>query len=67
MLAGQDYAEAVRADEARAEHLGVTAVPFVLANEQVSAAGLRSVDGYLQILHEAGTGSPRDGGYAVNE
>ena len=53
VLAGEDYADAVRADEARAEELGVTGVPFVLANEHLAVAGLRSVDGYLQTLHEA--------------
>lgn len=53
VLAGEDYADAVRADEARAEELGVMGVPFVLANERASAAGAQSVKVYLQLLHTA--------------
>jgi predicted DsbA family dithiol-disulfide isomerase len=53
VLAGDDYADAVRADEASATELGVSGVPFVRANQRVALSGLRSVDGYLQMLREA--------------
>ncbi|MGV1007473.1 MAG: DsbA family oxidoreductase [Dermatophilaceae bacterium] len=53
VLASDDYADAVRDDEARAESLGVVGLPFMLANEHVTVSGLRSVEGYLQMLREA--------------
>jgi predicted DsbA family dithiol-disulfide isomerase len=43
VLAGRDYADRVRADEQEAAELGVTAVPFFVANRQVALTGAHSV------------------------
>jgi len=53
VLAGDDYADAVREDEARATGLGITAVPFVLVNDRDPVVGLRSVDEYVRMLQRA--------------
>jgi predicted DsbA family dithiol-disulfide isomerase len=44
VLASRDYADKVRADEAEAAELGVTAVPFFVANRQVALTGAHSVE-----------------------
>jgi predicted DsbA family dithiol-disulfide isomerase len=44
VLAGQDYADSVRADEREAAELGITAVPFFVANRQVALTGAHSVE-----------------------
>jgi predicted DsbA family dithiol-disulfide isomerase len=44
VLAGQDYADTVRADEQEAAELGITAVPFFVANRQVALTGAHSVE-----------------------
>jgi predicted DsbA family dithiol-disulfide isomerase len=50
VLAGDTYAEQVREDEALAGSMGVTSVPFVLANGHAAISGARSVDDYLTLL-----------------
>jgi predicted DsbA family dithiol-disulfide isomerase len=52
VLAGLDYADAVRADEQRAAETGATVVPYVVVDEQIALAGLRSVEVYLQAFQE---------------
>lgn len=44
VLASKDYADKVRADEQAAAELGVTAVPFFVANRQVALTGAHSVE-----------------------
>jgi predicted DsbA family dithiol-disulfide isomerase len=44
VLAGDDYADEVRADEQAAAELGITAVPCFVANRQVVLTGAHSVD-----------------------
>jgi predicted DsbA family dithiol-disulfide isomerase len=44
VLAGEDYADTVRADEKEAAELGITAVPFFVANRQVALTGAHSVE-----------------------
>ena len=53
VLASDDYAEGVRADEALAAELGITSVPFVVANRSIALAGAQPVDTFLQLLHQA--------------
>jgi len=50
VLAADDYAAEVRADEELARSMGVTSVPFVLANGYAAVSGARSVDDYLAFL-----------------
>jgi predicted DsbA family dithiol-disulfide isomerase len=44
VLAGDRFAEAVRADEARAQELGVTGVPFFLIDGKFAIPGAQSVE-----------------------
>ena len=44
VLAGDDYADKVRADEQAAAELGITAVPCFVANRQVVLTGAHSAD-----------------------
>jgi predicted DsbA family dithiol-disulfide isomerase len=44
VLAGEEYADRVRADEQEAAELGITAVPFFVANRQVALTGAHSVE-----------------------
>jgi predicted DsbA family dithiol-disulfide isomerase len=55
MLAGVEFTEAVRADEALARRMGVTSVPFALANGYAAVAGARSRDDYLALLRGVAT------------
>ncbi len=49
-LTGDDYLEAVRADEAAAAEAGVTSVPFVMASGQPASAGPQTVEGFARVL-----------------
>ena len=53
VLASDDYAEEVRADEAEARELGITSVPFVVANRSVALAGAQPVEVFQELLHQA--------------
>ncbi|MGZ4630836.1 DsbA family oxidoreductase [Oryzihumus sp.] len=53
VLASDDYAEDVRADEAAARELGITTVPFVVANRSVALSGAQPVEVFAQLLHQA--------------
>lgn len=50
VLAGDDYAERVREDDQLAASMGVTSVPFLLANGRAAISGARSVEDYLALL-----------------
>lgn len=50
VLAGDEYAPAVRADRREGEALGVSGVPFVVFDRQVAAPGAQSVEIYSRIL-----------------
>jgi predicted DsbA family dithiol-disulfide isomerase len=54
VLAGTDYAEQVRADEAAATEVGITGVPFFMANRRVALQGAHTAEVIGQLI-EAGT------------
>lgn len=53
VLADDTYGDLVRADETEARELGVTGVPFAVANGRVAVSGAQPVEVYLQLLREA--------------
>lgn len=53
VLASQEFAEAVRADQAQARALGVTGVPFVVVGGRLAVAGAQSVQAYADVLTRA--------------
>lgn len=57
VLAGTEFAEAVRADEQRARDLGVTGVPFAVA-ARLAVGGAQPVAIYLELLRQAGGSVP---------
>lgn len=57
VLADDTYAEQVRSDEEVAHSMGVTSVPYLLANGCAALAGARSVQDYLALLRGVATGS----------
>jgi predicted DsbA family dithiol-disulfide isomerase len=50
LLAGERYADEVRADEYTAHRLGITAVPFFVVDRSVGAAGAQSPEYLLAML-----------------
>jgi predicted DsbA family dithiol-disulfide isomerase len=56
-LAGEAFAAAVRADEARASALGATGVPFFVIDETYGVAGAQGADALLAALERAWSGS----------
>jgi predicted DsbA family dithiol-disulfide isomerase len=52
VLAGDDFAEAVRADEDEGRALGVTGVPFTVFGRRYATAGAQSVEGYAEVLRQ---------------
>lgn len=52
ILAGDEYAERVRADRAEALELGATGVPFVVLDRRVAAPGAQQVAGYGRLLEQ---------------
>ena len=50
LLDGDRYADAVRADEARARELGITGVPFYLVDDRVGVSGAQPVDVLVEAL-----------------
>lgn len=52
-LASDEYAEQVRADQEAARALGVTGVPFVVANNAIAMAGAQSEEAFGDLLREA--------------
>jgi predicted DsbA family dithiol-disulfide isomerase len=53
VLATDAYADQVRADEAAGSRLGLTGVPFFVADRRVAAAGAHPSDNLLQLLESA--------------
>ncbi|MEA3078383.1 MAG: hypothetical protein QOF60_3291 [Actinomycetota bacterium] len=53
VLDGDGYAEAVRADEATAQALGATGVPFFVFDRAYAVGGAQSPDVFAQVLAEA--------------
>lgn len=62
VLASSDYADRVRADEAEAAELGVTAVPFFVANRQVALTGAHSTEVLGKLIAAALEGEPEPAG-----
>lgn len=52
-LAGDDYAEDVRADEERAASFGITGVPFVVIDERYGVSGAQPTEVFLNALRTA--------------
>ena len=52
-LAGDEFADDVRADESRARALGVSGVPFFVVDEKYGVSGAQPVDMLLQVLEKA--------------
>ncbi|OJV57465.1 MAG: hypothetical protein BGO38_04755 [Cellulomonas sp. 73-145] len=52
VLAGDEFADAVRADVAEGRALGVTGVPFTVFGRRFAAAGAQSVQTYAQALEQ---------------
>jgi predicted DsbA family dithiol-disulfide isomerase len=53
MLAGADYAEAVRADEEQARSLGITGVPFYVLDGRYGISGAQPAEVFGQALEQA--------------
>ncbi|HEU4647949.1 MAG TPA: DsbA family oxidoreductase [Gemmatimonadales bacterium] len=53
VLASDDYAAAVRSDEARAQQFGITGVPFFAIDERVGVSGAQPPEVLLEVLREA--------------
>ncbi|HLJ07411.1 MAG TPA: DsbA family oxidoreductase [Acidimicrobiia bacterium] len=58
VLAGDRYANAVRADEQHARALGATAVPFFVIDETYGVAGAQPPDVFLNVLERAWSEQP---------
>ena len=53
VLAGDAYADEVRADQARAVEIGITGVPFFLVDERFAIPGAQDPDTMLTVLDRA--------------
>ncbi|MDQ4070267.1 MAG: DsbA family oxidoreductase [Actinomycetota bacterium] len=53
VLESDRYADAVRADERRADELGITSVPFFVFGGRLGVAGAQAPDLLLEVLEEA--------------
>jgi len=53
VLAGGEFADAVRADEAEARRLRITGVPFAVLDGRLGVPGAVSVEGYAQAIEQA--------------
>jgi predicted DsbA family dithiol-disulfide isomerase len=53
VLAGSDYADQVRADQREAAELGISAVPFFVANRQTALSGTHTVEVMGKLLTAA--------------
>lgn len=52
MLASDDMADAVRADEAEGQRIGVTGVPFYLINKKYALTGAQPTELFVQALNQ---------------
>lgn len=53
ILQSNAYADAVRADEARAARFGITAVPYFLIDEDIGIAGAQPVEVFTKAIEQA--------------
>jgi predicted DsbA family dithiol-disulfide isomerase len=53
VLAGDEYADAVRADEEQARVLGVTGIPFTVFDERIAIPGSTSVGAFADAIQQA--------------
>jgi predicted DsbA family dithiol-disulfide isomerase len=53
VLASDEYADAVRADEAEARRIGITGVPFAVFGGRAAIPGVTSGDGYTKAIEQA--------------
>lgn len=53
MLASTDFTDAVRADEAEAQELGISGVPFFVLDRKYGVSGAQSSDHFLNALEQA--------------
>jgi predicted DsbA family dithiol-disulfide isomerase len=53
VLASNEYADAVRADEAEARRIGVTGVPFAVFGGRTAIPGAATVEGYAKAIEQA--------------
>ncbi|MFC8502819.1 DsbA family oxidoreductase [Pedococcus sp. NPDC057267] len=58
VLASREYADHVRQDERAATEIGITGVPFFMANRKVALSGAHSVEVIGQLIDAATDGSP---------
>ena len=56
MLAGTEYADAVRADIEEARRLGATGVPFFVIDRRYGISGAQPAETFLQALRTAYAG-----------
>jgi predicted DsbA family dithiol-disulfide isomerase len=56
VLAEDDFADQVREDEVAAEDIGITGVPFFMANRRVGLSGAHSAEVIGQLIESAATG-----------
>lgn len=57
VLAGDDYTDAVRADEARAAQQGINVVPSFVIDEKHLVTGGQPVEGFAEMLQKVTTGN----------
>ncbi|MDN5765529.1 MAG: DsbA family oxidoreductase [Humibacillus sp.] len=62
VLAGDEFAEQVRADERAASTFGMTSVPVLVANGYAALAGARAASDYLALLRGVATGAGAESG-----
>ena len=53
VLSGNEYADAVRADETEARELGITGVPFAVFDGRIAIPGAAGLDGYTNAINRA--------------
>jgi predicted DsbA family dithiol-disulfide isomerase len=60
VLASEEYADAVRADEQAAAGLGVTAVPFTVADRRLSLQGAQPVETFGDLIAAVASPAPTE-------
>jgi len=58
VLAGEEYADHVRADEEAARDIGITGVPFFIGNRKVGLSGVHTVEVLGRLIESAATDHP---------
>lgn len=53
VLSSNEYADAVRSDEAEARELGITGVPFAVFDGRIAIPGSTDLDGYTNAINRA--------------